>query len=302
MSWWPEEVLDTDRLRGLVESVLDRIHRAHEGGRFPHALLLSGPPGLGRELAAVEAAVMLTCDDAPRPFDETPCARRVRTGRHPDVVAVLPQGASAKIKIEQIREVVDSAPARPYEGNRRVWILDGVEVGRLVPAAANAFLKVLEEPPDHVRFVLLASNPSAVLATIRSRCQQLSLPGPAAVARRLGLDTPVGLSRWAVDGVDLESAVAEVGGVLGSAMRGEVRGLLTTPQLVPEGIPGTEFVAAVALVQAAAMTDGDDRAELARLASDLTAVERMVGAVGLTRDRQLVSTLLRWFEDLPRTG
>jgi hypothetical protein len=218
------------------------------------------------------------------------------------VVVVQPEGSSKKIKIEQIRAVVDSAPSRPYEGEHRVWILDGVEAGRFVPAAANAFLKVLEEPPDHVRFLLLAANPSAVLATIRSRCQQLSLPGPAAVAERLDLPAPLGLSQWAADGVEVMPAVEAVGRVLRSALDGEVRGLLSVAQLVPEGIPTTEFVAAVAIETAGSITDGDGHGELTRLASDLVAVERMVGAIGLTRDRQLVSTLVKWYGELPAAG
>jgi hypothetical protein len=302
VSWWQDEVLDGSRFRDLVDPVLARVCRAREGGRFPHALLLAGPQGLGRELAAVETAVMLACQGSNAPWSESSCAARVRAGHHPDVVAVLPQGAAKKIKIEQIREVVDSAPSRPYEGEHRVWILDGVEAGRFVPAAANAFLKVLEEPPDHVRFLLLAANPSAVLATILSRCQQLSLPGPASVADRLGLPAPVGLSQWAVEGVDVVPAVEAVSQALRSALNGEVRGLLSASQLVPEGIPSTEFVAAVAMETARSGADGDGYAELTRLASDLVAVDRMVGAIGLTRDRQLVSTLLKWYGELHAVG
>ena len=300
MSWWSSEVLDRERWRDLVGPVLDRVRRASESGRFPHALLLAGPPGLGRELAAVETAVMLACAGADAPWSESSCADRVRAGHHPDVVAVLPQGASRKIKIEQVRDVVDSAPSRPYEGEHRVWIFDGVEAGRFVPAAANAFLKVLEEPPDHVRFLLLAANPAAVLPTIRSRCQQLSLPGPAAVADRLGLEVPPGLAHRAVEGLEVGPAVEVVRQVLRSALDGEVRGLLRAPQLVPDGMLGTEFVAAVALEEAGGDRDGDGTGELARLASDLVAVERLVGAIGLNRDRQLVSTLLRWYSELPR--
>ena len=198
--WWAADALDRDRLKGFVDPVLDRVEHACEVGRFPHALLLVGPAGLGRELAAVEISVMLTCRGGDRPWSDGSCAGRVRSGSHPDVVAVLPQGASQQIKIEQVREIVDGAAARPYEGEHRVWILDGVEASHLVPAAANAFLKVLEEPPDHCRFLLLAANPTAVLPTIRSRCQQLSLPGPAEVASRLGVAAPAGLDRAVLAG------------------------------------------------------------------------------------------------------
>ncbi len=301
MNWFPPEAMDRERWSPLVGETLDRVVRARQNGRFPHALLFAGPPGMGRELAAVETAVMLACADVDAPWTEGPCADRVRAGHHPDVVAVLPQGAAHKIKIEQIREVVESAPSRPYEGQRRVWILDGVEIGGLVPAAANAFLKVLEEPPEHVRFLLLAANPSAVLPTIRSRCQQLSLPGPAAVANGLGLAVAPGLAGLALAGLDLDPSIDDVRRALRQALGGEVQGLVRLPQLLPDGISGAELVAAVALEEA---TDGaDDVAgfELSRLAADLMTAERRALGIGLNRDRQMLATLLRWYRELPST-
>ena len=297
--WWAADALDRDRLKGFVDPVLDRVEHACEVGRFPHALLLVGPAGLGRELAAVEISVMLACRGGDRPWSDGSCAGRVRSGSHPDVVAVLPQGASQQIKIEQVREIVDGAAARPYEGEHRVWILDGVEAGRLVPAAANAFLKVLEEPPAHCRFLLLASNPTAVLPTIRSRCQQLSLPGPAEVASRLGVAVPAGLARAVLAGSDLEGPVEAVRAALGLAFDGEVEGLLCLPQVIPPEVSGTELVAAVALDEMVHRSASDEAAELVRLAADLMAVEKRVRALNLTADRQLVSALLRWYRGLP---
>ena len=298
--WWGRDVLDRERLAPFAEPVLDRAEHAAAAGRFPHAVLLSGPAGLGRELAAVEIAVLLACaGDAVR-WAGGPCADRVRVGAHPDVVAVLPQGASRQIKIEQIREIVDSAASRPYEGEHRVWILDGVEAGHLVPAAANAFLKVLEEPPRHCRFLLLASNPEAVLPTIRSRCQRLSLPGPVEIAARLGVRVPDGLARAALAGADLTTAVAAVRGALRQAFEGEVRGMLCLPQLVPAEVSGPELVAAVALEEAAADDDPDRAEELTALAAALLAVDRRARALNLTADRQLVSALLGWYRELRR--
>lgn len=297
--WWEDEVLDRDRLRPFADPVLERVARATEVGRFPHALLLAGPVGLGRELAAVEIAAMLACSGGDRPWRDGSCADRVRHGSHPDVVAVLPQGASQQIRIDQVREIVDGAASRPYEGEHRVWILDGVEAGHFVPAAANAFLKVLEEPPAHCRFLLLASNPGAVLPTIRSRCQQLSLPGPAEVADRLGVTVSAGLARAVLAGLDLTEAVEAVKGALRQAFRGEVKDLLCLPQLVPPEILGTELVAAVALEQAAEPDGSDEGEELARLAADLLAVERRATSLNLTADRQLIAALLRWYRGLP---
>jgi hypothetical protein len=299
VSWWGPAALDRTRWQALVDPVLERVARALDGGRFPHGLLLAGPPGLGRELAAVEIAVRLVCTDATGPWNDGACSGRVRSGLHPDVVAVMPEDGSTLIKVDQVREVVDAAPGRPFEGRHRVWILDGAEVSCFHRESANAFLKVLEEPPNHVRFLLLAAKPEAVLPTIRSRCQQLTLPGPAAIARRLGLEAPLGLAAAALDGLELAPSVERVRAALRVAFDGEPRELLRLPHLLPEEPAPTEVVAAVALEEA--MASGDERAaELVRLAADLVAVERQVTALRLSRDRQLVACLLRWWQDLPR--
>jgi len=195
--WWDSAALDRERWGELVAPALERLTSARDRDRLPHAVLLVGPAGLGRELAAVEAAVLLTCGGMSAPWGSGGCASRVRDGVHPDVQAVLPAGAKQIIKIAQIREIVKSAAGRPYEGDRRVWILDGVEAGHFGAEAANAFLKVLEEPPEHVVFILLAANPMAVLSTIRSRCQQLALPGNLAMAHSLADDTPLPELGWA---------------------------------------------------------------------------------------------------------
>jgi DNA polymerase-3 subunit delta' len=299
VSWWSAGVLDRRRWQPLVEPVLDRVVRAVEANRFPHALLLVGPPGFGRELAALEIATLLVCPEVDRPWAEGACCGRVRDGIHPDVAAVLPTGAAELIKIEQIREIVDSAPARPYEGLNRVWILDGVEAGRFGPEAANAFLKVLEEPPDHVRFVLLAGNPDSVLPTIRSRCQQLSLPGPAAIARQLGIEGPPALLLAGLDDDGVGRHIERARAALTEALGGEIRDLLRLPLLLPAELPCSEIVAAAAIEEAAAGDDGDRAGELVRLAGELVAVERRAAALNLPRDRQTVSCLIRWWRELP---
>jgi hypothetical protein len=299
VSWFPAAALDRTRWRPVVEDALEQAARALDSGRFPPGLLLAGPPGLGRELAAVEIAVRLVCAGATGLWSDGPCCDRVRKGLHPDVVALAPIEDSREIKIKQVREeIVERAAGRPFEGLRRVWILDGVEAYHLTEEAANSFLKVLEEPPDHVRFLLLAAKPEAVLPTIRSRCQQLTLPGPAAIARRLGIPVPLGLAAAALDGHELAPAVERVRAALGAAFAGEPRELLRLPHLLPDEPAPTELVAAVALEEAVA--GGDERAaELVRLAADLVAAERLVVSLRLSRDRQLVACLLRWWQDLP---
>jgi len=298
-TWFSNADLDRSRWGELVEPFLQRIALARDRDRFPHALLLVGPRGLGRELAAVEAAVMLACDGARDPWSVSPCAERIRSGSHPDVRAVLPQGKARKIKIEQIREIADEASARPYEAQCRVWILDGVESAGLVPAAANAFLKTLEEPPAHVRLLLLADNPGAVLPTIRSRCQQLSLPGAAVVAEGdLGEGVPPELAAAVLAGVKLDGVLAEVRNALEAGISGEVRHLLRLPYLVGKKVDPFEVVAAVATELATEDPDAERSEDFIRLAADLLATDRLRRALNLSSDRQLVSCLLRWFQEL----
>jgi len=296
-TWFSAAALNRSRWGELVEPLLQRIALARDRDRFPHALLLVGPRGLGRELAAVEAAVMLACDGAPDPWSVSPCAERVRGGTHPDVRAVLPEGKSSKIKIEQIRAIADEASSRPYEANCRVWILDGVESAGLVPAAANAFLKTLEEPPKHVRLLLLAENPDAVLPTIRSRCQQLSLPGAAVVAEGdLAAGVPPELAASVVAGVKIDDLLAEVRSALEAGIAGELRHLLRLPYLVGDKINPFELVAAVATEMATQGPDAERSEDLIRLAADLLATDRRRRTLNLSSDRQLVSCLLRWFQ------
>jgi DNA polymerase III subunit delta' len=96
---------------------------------------------------------------------------RIARGVHPDVL-VLEPGDTGSIKIEQVREVVDRAAYRPFEGKRRVVIID--EADALVPAAQNALLKTLEEPPSLSVFILVTARPDVLLPTVRSRCPRLN--------------------------------------------------------------------------------------------------------------------------------
>ena len=263
-------------------------------------LLMIGPAGLGRELAAVEAAAMLVCGDSSGLWGSGPCADRVRRGVHPDVIAMLPTGKGRLIKIDPVRKnVVEVVSGRPYEGVRRVWIFDGVEEGHLNKAAANAFLKTLEEPPDHAFFILLAANPSAVLPTIRSRCQQLILPGLLTVAKNIVGDSPLPeLAASSIAGTDLGEVSSIVRSALSRGFDGEVHGLLRLPYAFPDSLPQFSAVAAVALEMSVENENEPEGEVLARLAADLLAVEGRTRALNLNARAQMVSSLMRWFREL----
>jgi hypothetical protein len=261
-------------------------------------LLLVGPSGFGRELAAVEASVLMTCADAALPWSQGSCCDRVRRGLHPDVAAVLPQPPAGLIKIAQVREVVDTAAARPYEGRCRIWIFDGVEAGRFGEEAANAFLKILEEPPEHVRFLLLAANPAAVLPTVRSRCQLLALPGPLSIAAEMSKIVSPELLASSLDGHDVGLLATGARAALGEALCGETSQLVGLSSQTDGGAPMFEIVAAMAVEMAGESNDGDRSEDLVRLAADLLRTERRARGLNLDRGRQLTSALLRWYEEL----
>jgi len=297
--WWDAELLDRERWGDLVAPALERLMSARDRDRLPHAVLLVGPAGLGRELAAVEAATLLVCESALGLWCENGCAERIREGVHPDVMAVLPRGAKQIITIAQIREIVESAASRPYEGERRVWIIDGIEAGHLGTEAANAFLKVLEEPPEHVVFILLAANPMAVLPTILSRCQQLALPGIVAVTHSLAGDSPLPELGGTSFAEDVPGETVEmIRNALETGLEGETRSLLRLPYALPDGSPPFAAVAAVALNMAAEAESEAAGEELSRLAADLLAVEQRARALNLNAKGQMVSSLLRWQREL----
>jgi hypothetical protein len=298
-TWWDAHALDRGRWGALVEPTLERLQGARDRDRLPHSLLMVGPHGLGRELAAVEASVLLTCQGLTAPWADGSCADRVREGLHPDVRAVLPMGAKQIITIAQVREVVNSAASRPYEGARRIWIFDGVEAARFGAEAANAFLKTLEEPPAHAVFILLAANPTAVLPTILSRCQQLSLPGSVAVARLLAEDSSLPeLAGPELTGEKLDETVEQIRAALITGIDGESRHLLRLPYALPDGVPPFGAVAAVALEMAGEAEGEPTGEELSRLAVDLLEVERRSRALNLNARGQMVSCLMRWYREL----
>ena len=155
--------------------------------RLPHALLFVGPALVGKVQLATAVAQSLNCSERPAGTGD-PCGRcrscrRIAEGKHADVETVAPGGLcrvndhdhadSATIGICQIRRLEMVAASNPYEGRRRVFLIDPAET--MTDQAADAFLKTLEEPPEAVTLILITTAPARLSETVRSRCRRIAV-------------------------------------------------------------------------------------------------------------------------------
>ena len=164
------------------ERVAGYLRTAVTSGSTSHAYLFVGPTGSGKVAAATALACAFICEDDGCGACHA-CAR-VRRGAHPDYRVVEPEGAASYL-VEQVRDgLVPDMWLAPADGNAKVYVVKHAEA--LGDAAANAFLKTLEEPPPAVRIVLLTDDYDAVLPTIVSRCQVLRFD-PIAPSRAVAL-------------------------------------------------------------------------------------------------------------------
>jgi DNA polymerase-3 subunit delta' len=143
------------------------LKEAVAGGRVTHAWLFTGPPGIGKLHTARVFAAALNCPAGGDGSCDT--CRRILRGVHPDVHLIVPEGDN--LLVEDVRAVREEASRTHYEAPTAVFILD--EADRMTEAAANALLKVLEEPPPEVVFVLVVRSAEALVGTVPSRARTL---------------------------------------------------------------------------------------------------------------------------------
>jgi DNA polymerase III subunit delta' len=152
------------------EESRSRLHDAAVRNRLAHALLFTGPAGIGKSLVAIELAARLLCDRAgTAPCGECgPCVQ-VRAGTHPDFVRVALLSGKKEISVDAVRQLKRAMQMRAISGTRRIGVIDDAD--RLSLAAQNALLKTLEEPPHGALLILITASVPALLPTVRSRCQ-----------------------------------------------------------------------------------------------------------------------------------
>jgi DNA polymerase-3 subunit delta' len=174
-----------------------RLAGALAGGRMPHALLLHGADGLGKERFVATLAAALLCG---RPtLDLAPCRECAecllsRAGSHPDLHWLRVPEDRKSIGVDAVRDACEQLGMTSLRGGYRVAIVAGADL--MTTSAQNAFLKTLEEPAPRTLLVLATARPSRLVATLRSRCQRVEIARPAAadglawLRTELGVDPP----------------------------------------------------------------------------------------------------------------
>jgi len=158
-----------------IEKLKGRIMAAAERGALPHACIIVGPEGAGKYEFARFIAAALLCGSGKPPCLKCSDCRKVMNGIHPDVKTA--DNETRTIKVEVARMLRRDAQIKPNEAGRKVYIIRGAE--RLNPSAANALLKVLEDPPAGAAFLLTVRSPELLPVTLRSRCEAVYMPAPA---------------------------------------------------------------------------------------------------------------------------
>src|SRR5215831_11246706 len=198
------------------EHVVQALTNALERGRLHHAYLLTGTRGVGKTTIARIFSKSLNCV---RGVTATPCGVcaacvDIDAGRFVDLLEL---DAASNTGIDNMREILDNARYAPTVGRYKVYLID--EVHMLSKAAFNSMLKTLEEPPEHVKFVLATTDPQKIPVTVLSRCLQfnLKLLSPQLISSRLG-------EILRAEGIGFDEAAV---GLIARAARGSMRDALS---------------------------------------------------------------------------
>jgi DNA polymerase-3 subunit delta' len=180
-----KDIIGQEKAVGMLSGVIRRQ-------RIASSYLFCGEPGIGKKTVAINFAKALNCkkteadgyqlaaDSSGDACDECESCIKIDAGTHPDFLVVSPE--ERQIRIEEIRTIDDALSFKPFEGRKKVVIVDEAEAMNL--PAANAFLKTLEEPPEDSIIILVTSRPDLLPATIRSRCFRVNFSSLSSEACR----------------------------------------------------------------------------------------------------------------------
>ena len=217
-----------------MKSAADLLFDTARRGELHHSVILHGPSRDELRATALTLAKSLSCLNRTSGDDCAACDR-IERRIHPDVHFIEVTGDRKMISIDQIREVVDEATLRPYEGRTKVFIVDPAD--GLSVSGSNSLLKTLEEPTRDTAFILLTRSPDLLLPTIRSRSQSIYIGGEETLDEELSQFIRDALARFAThrDAAallaiaaavssrdDLTDAIALLGTILCEAAAGRV--------------------------------------------------------------------------------
>jgi DNA polymerase-3 subunit delta' len=186
------------------------LRAALAAGKLPHALLFSGPAGVGKRLAALETAKALLCGRGKgEACDACDACSRADRGLHPDLALIAPN-EKQNVTIGDVRQLIAGVQLKPLEGPVRAALIDGAD--RMNEEAQNALLKTLEEPPHGAHILLIAAGEAGLLPTVLSRCQRVRF-GPLSAG-----ETREALGRAGVAAEEAELLAALAHGSPGRAL------------------------------------------------------------------------------------
>jgi DNA polymerase-3 subunit gamma/tau len=278
----PADLLGQDHVvRALTGAIRD--------GRLHHAFLFCGPRGTGKTSTARILAKMVNCEQAPtaEPCDVCEQCVAIREGSHVDVVEI---DAASHGGVDDARDLREKAPTAPMVGREKVYIID--EAQRLSREAFDALLKLFEEPPPGVRFVLATTEPHKMPATIIGRCQRFDF-------RRLTLEDLSAhlMSVAEAEGVQLDASAAQAIARHAEGSARDALSLLDQATVLAGGQVDDDTLRALL---------GAPRAEVQHELADVIAVGDVRGAFGsvgrLVRDgqdlRNVTAEVLGYLRDL----
>ncbi len=164
---WFEEFAGNAQAKALLSAAID-------SGRLPHALLIEGPAGSGKRMLAHLVAKAAVCTEQEKPCGTCAQCLKAETG-HADITVLQGDGSAKSLSVAIIRELREQAAVVPNEASHKVAII--ADAGCMNVQAQNALLKILEEPPPYMVFVLTAKSRTAFLPTVQSRCVCVSVLG-----------------------------------------------------------------------------------------------------------------------------
>jgi DNA polymerase III subunit delta' len=187
--------MSTTPLPSWFDTACSEVHAAVAAGRLAHGLLLHEDPGAGGLELARWIAQRVNCREAARaPCGECQDCRWIAAGQHPDVTLLTREEESQYIRIEQVRDLLVELGLTAHGRGYKVAIFDRAET--LYPNAAQSLLKTLEEPTGRTLLLLVTSQPSRLLPTVRSRCSKLRLVGPTREDAASYLEATRGAGPW----------------------------------------------------------------------------------------------------------